>query len=120
MTAPILAHPDFTKPFILYTDASRIGVEAVLCQRQQNRLHPISYFSQKLNKQQVNYSITDLEGLAVALAARKYHHYLDSAPCKLITDHSALKYILSADDIPKGRRGRWMVELMQYRLTIEH
>ncbi len=64
--APILAFPDYSAPFVLYTDASATGIGAVLMQpddRGKNRA--IAYASRTLNSAETNYSVTHLEGLAV-------------------------------------------------------
>jgi hypothetical protein len=120
-TAPILAHPDFDKPFILYTDASKEGVGAILAQEQDDgRIHPIQFVSHRNNKAERNYPITDLEGLAVIWAVKKLKRYLRYSPFKIVTDHSALKYLFSKDEIPEGRRGRWMIYLQQFNYSIEH
>ena len=47
--APVLAYPDYEKPFKLYCDASGIGVGATLCQEINSKLHPIAYASRKLD-----------------------------------------------------------------------
>ncbi len=57
--APVLAFPDYSLPFILYTDASALGVGAVLMQRKvHGKHHPIAYASRTLNRGESNYSIT--------------------------------------------------------------
>ena len=53
--APTLAHPDFTKPFEVWADASIVGVGAVLMQDG----HPVAYLSKKLTPADVNYTTTD-------------------------------------------------------------
>ena len=50
--APILAYPDYGKPFMLYCDASGIGVGATLCQEIDAKIHPIAYASHKLDETQ--------------------------------------------------------------------
>ena len=63
---PILAYPDFKKDFVLETDASKLGLGAILSQRQEdNRLHPVAYASRSVSASEANYAITDLETLAV-------------------------------------------------------
>lgn len=118
MKAPILRYPDFELPFILYTDASSTGLGAVLAQKQEGRECVISYASRATNKSEANYSITDLECLAVVWGIQHYHHYL-CRPFKVVTDHSALKW-LKTSKLPKGRRARWIMELQQHEFTMEH
>jgi len=66
VTSPLLAYPDFDKDFTLETDASKLGLGAILSQYQEDgKLHPVAYASQSVS---ANYSITDLETLAVVWA----------------------------------------------------
>ncbi len=65
-TVPVLVHPDFNRPFILYTDTFKEGLRVILAQEGQNkRIHPVTFISYKNNRHEKNYLITDLEGLAV-------------------------------------------------------
>ena len=64
---PILVSPDFTKRFKLTTDASDLGVGAALLQTIDGVDHPVSYFSKKLDKHQVNYSTIEKELLSLLL-----------------------------------------------------
>ena len=63
--ASVLSYPDFTKPFTIYTDASGIGLGAVLSQEQDGKERVISYASRSLNSAEKNYTVTDQECLAV-------------------------------------------------------
>jgi len=66
ITTPVLAFPDFDRNFVLETDASILGLGAILSQTQeQGKLHPLAYASRSLSKSEKNYSATDLETLAV-------------------------------------------------------
>ncbi|KAM8702658.1 hypothetical protein ACLKA7_000788 [Drosophila subpalustris] len=63
-TAPVLVHADFRKRFYVQCDASHAGVGAVLFQLDESEHErPIAYFSAKLNKHQLNYSVTKKECL---------------------------------------------------------
>ena len=65
--ASILRHPDFTKPFILYTDASKKDVDAILAQHdlEAKANYVVEYFSRSLGQAQENWSATDLKCLAI-------------------------------------------------------
>ena len=76
-TAPVLAYPSLGKPYTVETDASISGLGAVLSQMQlDKKLHPVAYASRSLSAAERNYSITELETLAVVWALDKFHTYL--------------------------------------------
>src|SRR6266498_6012774 len=73
MIAPIVAHPDFEKPFILYTDASGEGIGAVLYQKDdQSKERIIACASRALNQHEKNYPITEKECLAIVWGIEKF------------------------------------------------
>jgi len=90
---PILVYPDFNKPFIIRTDASTKGIGGVILQEEEDGMeHPISCVSRSLKPAEENYSITDLEGLALIYSLKKFRQYIISNknPTIFITDHKPL------------------------------
>ena len=74
---PVLNTPDFSKPFILQTDASNRGVGAVLTQIDDNsEEHPIAYYSRKLHPREERYSVVEKECLAIRLGVHAFRVYL--------------------------------------------
>ena len=109
-TSPVLAYPDFSRAFILETDASVQGIGALLSQRQEDqRLHPIAYASRALSPVEQRYSITELETLAVVWAISHFHHYLYGNSVTIFTDHTAVKAVLeTANPTAKhAKHARW-------------
>jgi len=105
-TILVLAHLDFNRPFILYINASKEGLRAILAQEGlDKRIYPVTFISYKNNCHERNYPITDLKGLAVFWAVKKLKRYLRGILFIIVTDHSALKYIFTKDEISEGRRG---------------
>ena len=99
-TAPVLRHPDPTRPFVVEVDASKSGVGAVLSQRQGQpaKLFPCAFFSKKLSPAERNYDIGKRELLAVKLAFQEWRHWLEGArlPFLVLSDHKNLEYIRMA------------------------
>ena len=115
----ILIHPDFEQPFMLWCDASVEGAGAVLTQHKDGDARPVAYASSVFNKAQRNYSTTQREGLAVVWAVAHYRPYIHGSPTIVVTDHSALTWILSLKE-PSARLARWTMALMDYDLTFIH
>lgn len=121
---PILQLPDWNLPFELCCDASDKGSGSILYQRDVKEKRPqqlrvIGYQSYTFNKHELNYSVTDKEGLAVIKAIKYFRSYLESRPFKVHTDHQALSHILGLKE-PKGRLGRWQTFLLSYNVDINH
>ena len=71
ISAPVIWNPDFTRPFMLQTDASGYGVGAVLSQYDDKRYdHPVATFSLKLLLREQNYSTIEKECLAIKLGVQ--------------------------------------------------
>ncbi|GKC18515.1 reverse transcriptase domain-containing protein [Tanacetum coccineum] len=86
-------------PFELMCDASDFAVGAVLGQRIDGKFKPIYYASKTLNNAQEHYTTTEKEFLAVVFSFDKFHPYLILSKTIVYTDHSALKYLFSKQDV---------------------
>ena len=118
--APVLAFPDFNESFILTTDASSVGLGAVLSQRAHDGSErPVAYASRCLTKAEINYTTTERECLAVVWAVRHFAAYLQGRQFKLVTDHCPLTFLRSCKD-PRGRLARWIIELEQFTYVMEY
>ena len=80
LSASVLAMPDYTKQFIVQTDASTIGIGAALTQKHEHEgkmvERPIAFVSRSLKPAEKNYSATHLELLAVMYAVKQFRHYI--------------------------------------------
>ncbi|KZV24755.1 hypothetical protein F511_14694 [Dorcoceras hygrometricum] len=91
MEAPVLAMPSGQGNYVLYTDASKMGLGAVLMQDRR----VIAYASRQLKNHEKNYPTHDLELAAVVFALKIWRHYLYGEKCEIYTDHKSLKYFFT-------------------------
>ena len=117
---PVLAFADYTKPFILHTDASGDGLGAILYQEQGGYERPIAFASRSLNGAERNYPAHKLEFLALKWAVtEKFHDYLYGHEFLARTDNNPLTYVLSTAKLDATGH-RWVAALANYKFTIEY
>lgn len=119
VSAPVLASPDFDKPFTVQCDASNYALGGVLTQGEGEDERVVAYASRTLTKPERNYSITELELLSLVFLISKFRCYVQGVKFKVITDHSSLLWLKRLQN-PSGRLARWAVHLSQYNFDIEH
>ena len=81
--APILTQPETGKEFVIYNDASHVGLGCVLMQERK----VIAYASKKLKPHEKNYPTHDLELPAIIFALKIWRHYLYGERCTIYSDH---------------------------------
>ncbi|GFT27349.1 transposon Tf2-9 polyprotein [Trichonephila clavipes] len=101
--------------FNLFTDASGVGIGAVLQQNQK----PIAFASRTLNKAERNYTVTERECLVVIWALNKFKTYFEPLPVKVITDHAALTKLTNGKNL-SSRMIRWTLKLSEFNIEWEH
>jgi hypothetical protein len=124
-SAPVLLMPDYSKPFIIQTDASTHGIGAVLSQTVTDAStgadveRPIAYVSRSLKPAETRYAATHLEMLAVMYGINKFRHYVGGSKFLLQTDHRALEGIMKSKDL-QGRMARWVTTLQEYDFQLQY
>lgn len=114
---PVLRLANLAQPFILQTDASSVGVGAILLQEEDSVKHPVAFASKKLLPREQNYSTIEREALAIVWGIQKFKNYLYGQHFILETDHHPLQY-LSKAKFSNGRLMRWALALQPYRFTV--
>ena len=116
---PVLAYPLPEGQFVVDTDASGVGIGAVLSKMQDGVERPISYASKSLNKALRAYCTTRQELLAVVDALKHFRPYIWGRKFKLRTDHASLRWLTNFKDA-EGIYARWLARLETYDYEIEH
>ena len=126
LQAPILAFPDFNKPFLLETDASGRGLGAVLSQKQADgRYHPITYAGRVMNETEQMYHSNKQEFLALKWAiTEQFHEYLSPYGRNwnefvVCTDSNPLTYIFSSANLDAAGQW-WVARLTSYNFSLEY
>ena len=121
LTSPLLVFPDFTKPFLLETDASKEGLGAILSQKQDDgRFHPVTFGSRSLMLAEKNYHSSKLEFLALKWGITEhFREYLAYAPFMVKTDNNPLTYILTTLNLD-AMGHRWVGALASFEFELEY
>jgi len=120
MSESVLICPDYTKEFIIQTDASGRGIGGVLSQLDQhNEERPIAFYSRKLLERERRYSAIELECLGIISTLKHFQVYLLGRKFAIHTDHQALQYLQKMKNT-NSRLTRWAMALQPFDFSIAH
>lgn len=118
-TGQVLVPFQRNKATYLYTDASGVGIGAVLKQEHGGEERAVAFFSKRLSAAQMNYSTSEQEALAIVAAIEHWKYYLDGHRFTIKTDHKPLTWLRSITD--KNRRlFNWSIKLSTYDYKVEY
>ena len=119
-TAPILVFPDYQRPFVLFTDASGLGLGAVLMQTDdQGKYRVIAFASRVLKGGEPNYSVTELEALAIVWALKHFRDIILGYEITCYSDHSAVQQIFAGRKL-RGQLARWDLTIQEFNPRIRY
>ena len=119
-TTPVLAYADFTRPFKLHTDASVLGLGAVLYQLHKSVEKVISYASRSLTQSETKYPVHKLEFLCLKWAiTEQFHEYLYGNTFDIYTDNNPLTYVLTTAKLD-AMGHRWVASLANYNFHLHY
>ena len=120
-SAPILVFPEFDKPFLLETDASKEGLGVVLSQKQSDGLyHPVAFGSCSLTPSEKNYHSSKLEFVMLKWSVMEhFKEYLAYAPFVVQTDNNPLTYVLTMSNLDTMGH-RWVGALASFQFELEY
>ena len=127
MQEPILKYPDPTKPYTLYTDASKYAWSCVLTQEYEHEIdgkikkihHPITYASGLFRGSQINWATLTKEAFAIYSSVKKLTYYLEDADVTLRSDHLPLKKFLEKNTL-NTKVNNWAIEISPFRIQFEY
>ncbi|KAK1613947.1 hypothetical protein QYE76_019464 [Lolium multiflorum] len=115
LTTPVLQLPDFTKQFLVKTDACDLGIGVVLMQEN----HPLVFLSKPLSQTHQQLSIYEKEFLALLMAVERWRPYLQRGEFLIKTDHHSLRY-LEDQNLQSPLQRKAMARLMGLQFKITH
>ena len=118
---PILVFPDFDKPFLLKTDASKEGLGAVLSQKQSDEhYHPVTFGSHFLTPSEKNYHSSKLDFLMLKWSITEhFKEYLAYLPFMVQTDKNRLTYVLMMPNLDATGH-KWVGALASFQFKLEY
>ena len=119
-TTPILVYADFAKPFKLHTNASVLGLGAVLYQVHDGVEKVISHASRSLTKSETKYPVHKLEFLCLKWAiTEQFHEHLYGNTFDVYTNNNSLTYVLMTAKLDAMGHG-WIAGLANYNFYIHY
>ncbi|UYV70483.1 hypothetical protein LAZ67_7003251 [Cordylochernes scorpioides] len=117
---PILHLYKESLPCQVYCDASTLGIAGILKQvHPDGNVYPVQYFSRTLRPHEKNYSISELECLAIVESVEKFRIYLMGRKFTIFSDHHALQWLKTIKN-PSGRLFRWCLRLSSYEYEVRY
>jgi len=114
-TSPVLALPDPTGHFVIFFDASKMGLGCVLIQDRR----VVAYSSRQLRTHEKDYPTHDLELAAIVFALKIWRHYVYGGKFEIFSDHKSLKYLFDQKELNMRQR-RWMKFLKDYDFELHY
>ena len=126
-SAPILKYPDTTKPYTLYTDASKYRWAGVLTQSHTSSIdgkeitmdHPVSYVSGLFRGSRLNWAALTKEAYAIYMSVKKSTFYLTGHDITLRSDHLPLKKFLRKMPL-NNTVNNWSTEIESFNINFIH
>src|SRR5699024_8656932 len=117
---PVVFLPNWDAPVLVTSDASELGMSAVLSQEIDGERKVIEFVSKSFTDTERRYSTIEKEATAILVALEKWQHYLLGREVTVETDHKPLIWLLSKKDCG-GKLGRMALRLQEFNIKgIEH
>ena len=125
MTALVLQHYNTDLPVRLETDASSFAISGILSQQNNKESpekchwHPMAFWSCQMSPAEWNYHAGQTELLAIMMACKHWHHYLDGAdaPVNILSDHGNLRNFMTMKEL-MGRLAWWWELLSGFQINV--
>ncbi len=112
---------NYEKEFLLRTDASNVGMGAVLMQKnERDQWVPVQWASKKFTETEKRYGISEKEMYAVFWGIKKFEYELRGRKFKVETDHKALSEIRNKPSFNNNRINRWVEKIQEFDFSIEY
>ena len=124
---PILKYADTSKPYTLYTDASKFGWAGVLTQphtmvidgKSTTTDHPVAFVSGLFRGSQLNWAALMKEAFAIYMSVKKLSFYLTDAQILLRSDHKPLEKFLLKNTL-NSKVNNWAMELEAFNIQFDY
>ena len=112
--------PNYNQEFNISSDASTSGIGGFVWQLDENgKEKPIAFYSRQLKGAERNWSVYDLEMLALVTCLRQFRHFVEGQKINLFTDHKALIYLNNQPTL-NSKQARWISYLNLFNYSIKY